>query len=136
MIAVDNLVKTYGPTRALKGISFTVQKGDVVGFLGPNGAGKSTTMKVLSGYLLPTSGRATVDGLDVTTHSLDVRRRIGYLPESTPLYSEMLVRDYLRFVAEIRGVPGRRVVPAVERVVALCGLHHVIGKNIAELSKG
>jgi ABC-2 type transport system ATP-binding protein len=136
MINVENLSKSYGPTQALQGISFTVQRGDVVGFLGPNGAGKSTTMKILTGYLLPTSGRATVDGLDVVERSLDVRRRIGYLPESTPLYSEMLVRDYLTFAAEIRGVPGRRLGDAVERVVSLCGLQRVVGKNIVELSKG
>jgi len=136
MIVVDNLTKTYGPTQALKGVSFRVAKGDVVGFLGPNGAGKSTTMKILTGYLLPTSGSAAVDGLDVVEHSLEVRRKIGYLPESTPLYSEMLVHDYLRFAAEIRGVPGRRVKAAVERVVDLCGLQRVVGKNIVELSKG
>ncbi len=136
MITVENLHKTYGLTRALHGISFKVQKGDVVGFLGPNGAGKSTTMKILTGYLLPTAGKASIDGLDVVEHSLEVRRRIGYLPESTPLYTEMLVRDYLAFVAEIRGVPGRRLTAAVERVVSLCGLQRVIGKNIVELSKG
>lgn len=136
MILVDNLSKTYGPTLALNGVSFTVEKGDVVGFLGPNGAGKSTTMKILTGYLLPTAGTATVDGLDVVEESLEVRKRIGYLPESTPLYSEMLVHDYLRFAAEIRGVPGRRVRDAVERVVSLCALDRVVGKNIVELSKG
>ena len=136
MINVDNLSKNYGPTRALHGISFNVQKGEVVGFLGPNGAGKSTTMKILTGYLLPTSGTATIDGLDVVEQSLEVRRRIGYLPESTPLYTEMLVRDYLQFVAEIRGVPGRRVDAAVDRVIGLCGLQRVVGKNIVELSKG
>jgi ABC-2 type transport system ATP-binding protein len=136
MIRVENLTKSYGPTRALKGISFTVNRGDVLGFLGPNGAGKSTTMKILTGYLLPSGGTATVDGLDVVTHSLEARRRIGYLPESTPLYGEMMVADYLRFAAEIRGVPGSRVKGAVERVVRLCGLDRVYGKDILELSKG
>jgi ABC-2 type transport system ATP-binding protein len=136
MISVENLSKSYGLMRALKGISFNVAKNEVVGFLGPNGAGKSTTMKILTGYLLPSGGRATIDGRDVVADSLEVRKRIGYLPESTPLYTEMLVADYLRFAAEIRGVPGRKVNDAVERVVGLCGLEMVVGKNIVELSKG
>ena len=136
MISVENLSKSYGPTRALAGISFQVKRGDVIGFLGPNGAGKSTTMKILTGYLLPTGGSATLDGLDVVKDSLEVRRRIGYLPESTPLYTEMLVGDYLRFAAEIRGVPGRKLTAAVDRVVGLCALDKVVGKNIVELSKG
>lgn len=136
MITVDQLTKDYGPTHALRGVSFEVRRGDVVGFLGPNGAGKSTTMKILTGYLLPTGGRATVDNLDVVEQSLEVRRRIGYLPESTPLYTEMRVDEYLRFVAEIRGVPGANVRGAVSRVVDLCGLQKVTGKNIIELSKG
>jgi len=136
MIEVERLEKTYGFARALKGISFSVQKGEVVGFLGPNGAGKSTTMKILTGYLLPTGGKASVGGLDVVDQSLEVRRRIGYLPESTPLYGEMRVDDYLLFCAEIRGVPraGRRT--AIARAVELCGLSRVTGKNIVELSKG
>ncbi|MBL9080016.1 MAG: ATP-binding cassette domain-containing protein [Planctomycetes bacterium] len=136
MIEVDRLEKTYGFARALKGISFSVRKGEVVGFLGPNGAGKSTTMKILTGYLLPTGGRATVDGLDVVERSLDVRRRIGYLPESTPLYAEMRVDEYLAFVAEIRGVPRDRRRSAIARAVELCGLTRVTGKDIFELSKG
>lgn len=136
MISVTALEKSYGPAQALKGISFEVQKGEVLGFLGPNGAGKSTTMKILTGYLLPTGGRAAVAGLDVVGDSLAVRRRIGYLPETTPLYAEMRVDEYLRFAAEIRGVPGRRARVAVDRVVELCGLSRMVGKNIAELSKG
>jgi ABC-2 type transport system ATP-binding protein len=136
MIEVDRLEKTYGFARALKGISFSVQKGEVVGFLGPNGAGKSTTMKILCGYLLPTGGKASVDGLDVVDRSLEVRRRIGYLPESTPLYGEMRVDDYLTFCAEIRGVPRSRRRAAITRAVELCALSRVTGKNIFELSKG
>jgi len=136
MIEVDSLEKTYGFARALKGISFSVQKGEVIGFLGPNGAGKSTTMKILTGYLLPTAGSASVDDLDVVEQSLEVRRRIGYLPESTPLYGEMRVDDYLSFCAEIRGVRGRDRKKAIERAVRLCGLERVTGKNIVELSKG
>ena len=139
MITVDKLRKSYGPFRALKGISFDVQRGDVVGFLGPNGAGKSTTMKILTGYLLPDAddgGRATVDGLDVVEKSLEVRRKIGYLPESTPLYTEMIVAEYLAFAGKIRGVARRDLRSAIDRVVSLCGLHEVYGKNIIELSKG
>ena len=136
MIEVDKLTKDYGLTHALKAISFTVQRGEVVGFLGPNGAGKSTTMKILTGYLLPTSGRATIAGFDVVADSLAVRRRIGYLPESTPLYGEMRVDEYLRFCADIRAVPADRRKAAIDRAVQLCGLSRVTGKNIVELSKG
>jgi ABC-2 type transport system ATP-binding protein len=136
MIEVDKLEKSYGFARALKGISFQVQKGEVIGFLGPNGAGKSTTMKILTGYLLPSGGRASVAGFDVVEQSLEVRRRIGYLPESTPLYAEMRVDDYLLFCAEIRGVPPSRCKAAIGRAVELCGLQRVTGKNIVELSKG
>jgi len=136
MIEVERLEKSYGFARALKGISFRVQQGEVSGFLGPNGAGKSTTMKILCGYLLPSGGRASVGGHDVVAESLQVRRRIGYLPETTPLYGEMRVDDYLRFCAEIRGVPGGKRRTAIERAVSLCGLERVTGKNIVELSKG
>src|SRR5262249_34291106 len=136
MIEVDKLPKDYGLTHARKGISFAVQRGEVVGFLGPNGAGKSTTMKILTGYLLPTSGRATLAGFDVVGDSLEVRRRIGYLPESTPLYGEMRADEYLRFCADIRGVPADRRKAAIDRAVQLCGLSRVTGKNIVELSKG
>jgi len=137
MISVDQLTKSYdGMAYALKGVSFEVAQGAVVGFLGPNGAGKSTTMKILTGFLLPTGGRATVDGLDVVRDSLEVRRGIGYLPESTPLYSEMRVDDYLKFVGRIRGVAVKDLTAAISRVVDLCGLERVTGKNIIELSKG
>ncbi|MGC6489439.1 MAG: ATP-binding cassette domain-containing protein [Planctomycetota bacterium] len=136
MIEVERLEKSYGFARALKGISFSVRKGEVVGFLGPNGAGKSTTMKILTGYLAPTGGRGSVDGHDVVAQSLRVRERVGYLPESTPLYSEMRVDDYLGFVAEIRGVPARDRRAKIARSVELCGLERVTGKNIVELSKG
>ena len=136
MIEVQQLEKSYGFAHALRGISFSVSKGEVIGFLGPNGAGKSTTMKILTGYLLPSGGEASVGGLDVVTDSLEVRRRIGYLPETTPLYAEMRVDDYLRFTAEIRGVPAGRRRSAIDRAVQLCGLARVTGKNIDELSKG
>lgn len=136
MIEVDHLEKSYGFARALRGISFSVSKGEVIGFLGPNGAGKSTTMKILTGYLAPSGGGATVGNLDVVKDSLAVRAMIGYLPESTPLYSDMRVDDYLSFCAEIRGVSGKKRKQAIARVVQLCGLERVTGKNIVELSKG
>jgi ABC-2 type transport system ATP-binding protein len=136
MIEVEDLEKSYGFARALKGVSFSVQKGEVVGFLGPNGAGKSTTMKILTGYLAPTAGRGAIDGHDVVVDSLRVRERVGYLPESTPLYAEMRVDDYLGFVAEIRGVAARDRRAKIARAVELCGLQRVTGKNIVELSKG
>lgn len=136
MIEVERLEKSYGFARALKGISFSVSKGEVVGFLGPNGAGKSTTMKILTGYLAPSSGGGAVNGHDVVHDSLRVRECVGYLPESTPLYSEMRVDDYLAFVAEIRGVAARERKAKVARAVDLCGLRLVTGKNIVELSKG
>ncbi|MBL8754730.1 MAG: ATP-binding cassette domain-containing protein [Planctomycetes bacterium] len=136
MIEVERLEKSYGFARALKGISFAVAKGEVIGFLGPNGAGKSTTMKILTGYLLPSGGRASVAGHDVVQESLAVRRCIGYLPESTPLYAEMRVDEYLRFVADIRGVASAKAPSAIARAVELCGLSRVTGKNIVELSKG
>lgn len=136
MIEVQNLQKSYGFARALRGISFAVSKGEVVGFLGPNGAGKSTTMKILTGYLAPTGGRGVVNGHDVVAESLQVRECVGYLPESTPLYSEMRVDDYLGFVAEIRGVAAAKRSGKIGRAVELCGLGSVTGKNISELSKG
>ena len=136
MIEVEHLEKSYGFARALKGISFSVSKGEVLGFLGPNGAGKSTTMKILTGYLMPSGGRGSVDGHDVVRDSLEVREKVGYLPESTPLYSEMRVDDYLGFVAEIRGIAARERRAKIARAVELCGLQRVTGKNIVELSKG
>jgi ABC-2 type transport system ATP-binding protein len=136
MIEVRELHKDYGATHALRGVSFDVAAGEVIGFLGPNGAGKTTTMKILTGFLLPTAGSARIGGLDVVADSLQVRRRIGYLPESTPLYTEMRVDDYLRFAGRIRGVAAGRMRAAIDRVVELCGLERVVGKNILELSKG
>src|SRR5262245_7897092 len=105
MIEVRDLTKRFGTTRAVDGVSFETKRGEILGFLGPNGAGKTTTMRVLTCYLPPTSGTVLVDGLDVTTHSLEVRQKIGYLPESAPIYSDMNVIDYLMFVSEMRRVP-------------------------------
>src|SRR5687768_17385557 len=109
MIEVDRIVKRYGATVAVNQVSFRVDKGEILGFLGPNGAGKSTTLKILTTYIVADSGRVTVDGHDVLEHSLEVRRRIGYLPENSPFYSDMRVLDYLKFVAKARQVPPGKI---------------------------
>ncbi|HET6345683.1 MAG TPA: ATP-binding cassette domain-containing protein [Myxococcota bacterium] len=136
LIEARGLVKHYGSTRAVKGISFRVSRGEVVGFLGPNGAGKSTTMKMLTGFLKPTAGQALVAGHDVAEDALSARRVLGYLPESAPLYDDMMVIDFLGFVAELRGVAPdlrrRRIKEACDR----CGVTGVLGKDIGQLSKG
>ncbi len=136
MIHIDTLTKSYGATRAVKGISFDVGKGQVVGFLGPNGAGKSTTMKVLTGYLEPTSGTVTIKGIDVVKNAVEARRHIGYLPENNPMYEEMMVEDYLDYVAHMRGIPTAARAKAIAVAVDRCGLGDKRGKDIGELSKG
>ena len=136
LIRVEHLTKLYGSVRAVNDITFDVPKGEVLGFLGPNGAGKSTTMKVLTCFLAPTAGRAEVAGFDVYTQSLEVRRRIGYLPEDTPLYKDMLVLEYLDYVTEIRRIPAnerRRRIKAIGEVTGILG---VLGKKVGELSRG
>ena len=135
-IEVQDLKKTYGKLAAIDGISFSVEPGEVVGFLGPNGAGKTTTMKILTGFISATSGRATVDGLDAQGDSLEVRRRIGYLPENAPVYRDMVVRDYLRFVCEVRKVDRSRRAAAIDVAASRVGLTGVMQRPIAELSKG
>ena len=136
MIRVDNLVKHYGDFEALKGISFEVQDGEILGFLGANGAGKSTTLKVMTGYLAPTAGNILIDGMNVVENSLEVREQIGYLPESNPLYTEMKVFDYLEFTARIRGLQGRAWNQALGRVIERCALSDVVHRPITECSKG
>ncbi len=136
MIEVENLSKTYSGFRAVQGISFSVKKGEIVGFLGPNGAGKSTTMKVLAGYLPPTDGKISVGGYDVVTDSIEVRKRIGYMPENVPLYTDMRVNEFLRFRAELKKVAGRKIKDRVETVKQLCSLKDVENKIIGTLSKG
>jgi ABC-2 type transport system ATP-binding protein len=136
MIEIKNLSLYYGDTCAVDNISFEVSKGQILGFLGPNGAGKTTTVRIVTGFLPPTSGTVVVDGFDVRTDSLEVRKRIGYLPENTPLYSEMNVVDYLQFIVEMRmdGItnPNQRIREVIDR----CGLGDVTHKDIGELSKG
>ncbi len=136
MIKVENLTKRYAGFTAVDGVSFEVGKGEIVGFLGPNGAGKSTTMRMLSCYLPPTSGRAEVAGFDVFKESLKARERIGYMPESVPLYNDMRVCEYLRYRAALKGVRGRRMKERIGDVVELCGLKDVERKLVGNLSKG
>jgi ABC-2 type transport system ATP-binding protein len=136
MIEVDNFSKTYAGFRAVQNISFHVNKGEIVGFLGPNGAGKSTTMKVLAGYLPPTDGRIKVGGFDVVTDSLEVRKRIGYMPENVPLYTDMRVHEFLRFRAELKKVPRRKIKERVAYVLDRASIADVQNKIIGTLSKG
>src|SRR5476649_1892401 len=136
MIQVENLSKTYSGFRAVQDISFHVKKGEIVGFLGPNGAGKSTTMKVLAGYLPPTDGKIRIAGFDVVTDSIEVRKRIGYMPENVPLYTDMRVNEFLRFRAELKKVARRKIKDRVEAVKQLCSLKDVENKIIGTLSKG
>jgi ABC-2 type transport system ATP-binding protein len=136
MIKVDGLTKRYGPTVAVDNISFTVEKGQIVGFLGPNGAGKTTTMRVLTCFLPPTAGTARLAGFDVIEQPLEVKRRIGYLPETPPLYPEMEVREYLHFVGRLKGVPGGEIARRVDEVSELCAIRDVSAKLISKLSKG
>jgi len=136
MIQVQNLTKDYGPTRAVDGVTFNVRKGEVLGFLGPNGAGKSTTMKMLTCFLAPTGGTAKVAGFDVFDESLEVRKRLGYLPEDTPIYRDMTVVDYLRFAADVRGMEPNLREKRIKEIGGRCGLGDVAGKLVGELSKG
>ncbi|MCI0681180.1 MAG: ABC transporter ATP-binding protein [Gemmataceae bacterium] len=136
MIHVSRLTKFYGDYPAVQDVSFDVPAGQIVGFLGPNGAGKSTTMRILAGYLTATSGQATIDGLDVLWDSVEVRRRIGYMPESCPLYQEMRVHEYLRFRAGIKGLHGGKRRQRIDFVLKRCWLEDVRRQLIGTLSKG
>ncbi|MBN1825441.1 MAG: ATP-binding cassette domain-containing protein [Candidatus Eisenbacteria bacterium] len=136
MIQVRNLSKRFGATVAVRDVSFDVARGEVLGFLGPNGAGKTTTMRILTGYIPPTEGSARVAGHDLLEDSLEVRRRVGYLPESAPLYGDMEVVDFLRFVADVRGIPRTETGGRIDRMVKVCGLEKVVGRVIHHLSKG
>lgn len=136
MIEVRELTKSYGPTLAVNNVSFNANAGEVVGFIGPNGAGKTTTMRILTCYLTADAGTATVAGFDVLEHAIDVRKNVGYLPESAPLYADMGVVEYLKFMAEIREIPKIHRKERIRTVVDICGLEGVIQKDIGELSKG
>ena len=136
MIEVRDLTKQYGEKQALGGVSFDVRGGEILGLLGPNGAGKSTTMKILTTFLSPTSGSVTVDGVDAAADPVAVRRMLGYLPESTPLYADMVVYDYLLWCGEMRGMAKSAVTQRLGEVAKLVGLDHVLGQVIGTLSKG
>ncbi|HVU01426.1 MAG TPA: ABC transporter ATP-binding protein [Polyangiaceae bacterium] len=136
MIVVEQLVKDYGTVVAVKGVSFHVGRGEVVGFLGPNGAGKSTTLRVLAGFLGPTSGRVRIDGVDVVEDGIGARKKLGYMPEAAPLYPEMRVREYLRFRAELKGVASRERVAAVGRAMEAARVTEMSETLIQHLSKG
>ncbi|MFB0545384.1 MAG: ABC transporter ATP-binding protein [Anaerolineae bacterium] len=134
MIQVENLTRYYGDLAAIQDVTFSVERGEILGFLGPNGAGKTTTMRILTGFMPPSAGRARVAGYDVFDDSLEVRRRIGYLPETVPLYPEMTVRSYLDFVVTIRDVENRRA--KVEKVMETCHIADHAEVLIGKLSKG
>ncbi|NVJ03977.1 ABC transporter ATP-binding protein [Myxococcus sp. AM001] len=136
MIEVQHLTKRYRERVAVDDLTFQVEAGEILGFLGPNGAGKSTTMKILTGFLPPSEGVVRVGGYDVEAQPLEVKRRIGYLPELPPLYVEMTVRGYLRFVASLKGLSGSALKAELERVATLMGVTHVMDRVIQNLSKG
>ena len=136
MIEVHQLCKNYGERQAIKDLNFKIEKGDVVGFLGPNGAGKSTTMKIITGFMAPSSGEAKVCGFDVFENPLEVKKRIGYLPETPPLYTDMKVIDYLRYVAQLKQVDAKKINSLVERALNKTQLLNVQGRLIQNLSKG
>ncbi len=133
-ITVTNLSKTYGTQKAVNNISFTVNKGEIVGFLGPNGAGKSTTMKMITGYLNPTNGSAAVCNVDVTNNPIAIKQKIGYLPEANPLYFDMYIREYLEFVANIHEIKNTQ--QTIETIITTVGLTKEANKKVGQLSKG
>lgn len=133
MIELDHVSRSFGSFRAVDDISFSIKKGEIVGLLGPNGAGKTTTMRMITGFLNPTEGRITIDGEDIGTNPPEIKSRIGYMPESAPLYGDMMVYDYLAYVAQVQGLPPAEKTPSI---AAVCGLTEVLHKNISELSRG
>jgi ABC-2 type transport system ATP-binding protein len=136
MIEVEALTKSYGDVAALRDVSFRVERGEVIGFLGPNGAGKTTTMRILTCFMPATSGTARVDGIDCAQDPLEVRRRMGYLPESNPLYPELTARRFLDFVARAKAIPAGKRGEEIERVMSLCGIGGVAERIVGHLSKG
>ena len=136
MIQVENLSKKFANVEAVKDISFEVEKGKIWGFLGPNGAGKTTTMRILAGYLPPNQGQARINGIDVSTSSQSIKRMVGYLPEVIPVYGELTVREYLRFVAELYSIKKKKINFAIDRVVEKTNLQNVYGRLIKNISRG
>jgi ABC-2 type transport system ATP-binding protein len=136
MISAHNLCKHYGPIKAVDDITFEVKQGEILGFLGPNGAGKTTTLKIITCFMLPTSGNVTIGDLNIYEDSLEIRKKIGYLPENAPLYPDMEVREYLDFVIKVRRIPPERRKAELTRVVEICGLAEILRRPIGQLSKG
>lgn len=136
MIQVENLSKKFANVQAVKDISFKVEKGKIWGFLGPNGAGKTTTMRILTGYLPPNQGQAKINGIDVSTNPKSIKRMVGYLPEVVPIYGELTVREYLRFVAELYSIEKKKINFAIDRVVEKTNLQSVYGRLIKNISRG
>ncbi|UCD35513.1 MAG: ATP-binding cassette domain-containing protein, partial [Nitrospiraceae bacterium] len=136
MIRIENLTKYYGPYPAVDGISFEIRRGEILGLLGPNGAGKTTTMRILTCYLRPTSGTIRVKDFSIRDNPVEIKKLIGYLPESAPLYPDMLVYDYLGFVADVRGIRGPRADSRTRELARMCGIGDVMHRPIGELSKG
>ncbi len=136
MLEVSNLEKRYGPVHAVKGVSFKVDKGEVLGFLGPNGAGKTTTMRMITGFLPPTSGTAAIGGHDIQEAPVEAKRLLGYLPENAPAYGSMLVVDFLKFIARVRGLRGSAASDAISSAIDRCRLETVSTRAIDHLSKG
>ena len=135
-IKVKSLTKSFGPIHAVRGVSFDVNHGEVLGFLGPNGAGKSTTMKMITGFLEPTSGTVEVNGFDVRENPIAVKRSVGYLPEGAPAYGEMTVKSFLNFIADVRQLTGSSRQKRIDEVVDIINIKHVIDQSIETLSKG
>ena len=136
MIRIQNLTKTYGKRLAVDDISFSVEKGEIIGFLGPNGAGKTTTMRIIAGYLMPTRGDVWIADFNMAHNSIDGRRLIGYMPEIVPLYTDMTTRAYLEYVAKLRGMGKKKTTSRIDEVVELCQLQEYIDVILAKLSKG
>lgn len=136
MIQVENLTKYYNQLCAVDQINFDIQKGEILGLLGPNGAGKTTTLRMLTGYLQPSSGSINIKGLSIDKHVLEIKKLLGYLPESAPLYHDMLVFDYLKYVAAIREIDSAQRLPRIRQLADLCGINEVMSQPIGELSKG
>lgn len=136
MIEVKNLTKRFGTHEAVADVTFSAERGEILGFLGPNGAGKTTTMRILTCFLPQTSGTARVAGFDVSDDSIEVRKRIGYLPENVPLYLDLSVTHYLKFVAKLKGTPHRERMPRIERVMEECGITNVRDRTVGKLSRG
>ena len=136
MIQVENLTKAFGPKVAVDDVSFSVQRGEILGFLGPNGAGKSTTMKIITGFMPPTDGNVTIAGYDIVTESLEARKHIGYLPETVPLYTDMTIKDYLEYMGRLRGMSRDYINQRISEVIDICNLGDYNSTIISKLSKG